>query len=220
MFIFLILFTPFVNASYSYVFQKDNPADVKITCFDENKTLCSCATDCYLTINKPDSTNLIEGSQMTCGTNYFNYTLNSSQTSDLREYNVISRCVGGTSNGYSTFNYLISYNGKEPPSDFVKVLFILGFIALLTIMLITLMFMLGHFAKFDVDLLDVAYMFAVYFAVFATKYFNIAYMGSELIDSFADLFITTGAMTHIFLPLVAFVVSYFKRRLELKKENV
>ena len=39
-------------------------------------------------------------------------------------------------------------------------------------------------------------------------------------DSFADLFIRVGSVTHVLVPVMVFIYCFMKRRWELKEEDV
>lgn len=123
------------------------------------------------------------------------------------DYSYIFQCNNSWQGGFVSANMIVTYNGENRPSDFTKVIFIVGFIILLSTMIITLMRIIGHFIEFDTDFMDVAYAYCVYFAVFAFKSFNTSYGGNYLIDTFMDVFIKFGAITHIFLPLIALILS-------------
>jgi len=51
----VLLLLPLVSADTEYVFKKGIDADLKINCFENNLTLCSATTNCYITVNYPDT---------------------------------------------------------------------------------------------------------------------------------------------------------------------
>lgn len=114
-FIMLLLFVilPFVFAESSFMFKLDRIIDLKISCFDINNSLCLNTTTCQMTINNPNSTNLIKNQEMTFNDNFFNYTLSSAQNQNLGEHYVTTTCQGST-NGFSTFVYEVTPSGTEP----------------------------------------------------------------------------------------------------------
>ena len=84
---------------------------------------------------------------------------------------------------------------------------ILAFFITLVTTLYTLFKNLESISKFSTSLYDVLYSFAVYIAILSTYYFNIYYTKDGLITSVLDTFISVGAFTHIFFPLVGLVLS-------------
>jgi len=103
-----------VSAEPSYTFQQNTAVDLKITCLDENNSLCNDVTICTLTVNKPDMTNLVKNVSMTHNDNFYNYTLNTTQTETLGEHSATIICLGGgVDDGYTSFTYLITTNGLQ-----------------------------------------------------------------------------------------------------------
>jgi len=106
---FLLIAFPIVNATdISYTFKQNTNANIKISCFDENNSLCSNTTLCYLTVLSPDSTPLLTNVSMTHSITYYNYTLTQTQTTG--EYTAITTC-SGVDDGYTTFNFEITPTG-------------------------------------------------------------------------------------------------------------
>ena len=105
----LLLKLDFVNAivEADYNFKINSDADIKVACFDTDNSLCTNATSCYITINYPDGQNLIEGAEMTFGTNYYNYIVNSSLLNQKGEYRNTINCVGAY-NGYTSFIFSVA----------------------------------------------------------------------------------------------------------------
>ena len=93
-----------VEADYNFKINRD--ADIKVACFDTDNSLCTNATSCYITINYPDGQNLIEGAEMTFGTNYYNYIVNSSLLNQKGEYRNTMNCIGAY-NGYTSFIFSV-----------------------------------------------------------------------------------------------------------------
>lgn len=149
-----------VIAEPSYIFRKETDTDMKISCFDINNSLCNNVTDCYLTINMPSGANLIRNETMTYNYDYFNYTLNTTQTVTLGEYTTIVRCQG-TENAFSTFTYLITPSGESTTEG--KAIFSIGLMAVLVFFLTMSLYM---FVKFDnllvrVGMIGLSYLFLI-----------------------------------------------------------
>lgn len=215
--IILLLMSLSAGAS-SYLFQQSTAVDLKVSCFDENNSLCTSGTNCYITIYKPNSNVLVFNKSMTYTTTYYNYSLNTSQTSDLGEYTSVVYC-SGNSDGFTTFTYEITENGKPNPSSSVIVLFIIMFSIILFYLVFILFYGISKFATFDFNLKDIAYNYGGYFALFGIYMLEPQYLGNADINSFLLLFIKIGAVTNIFLPLIGFAISFIKRRMEFKREE-
>ena len=97
-----------IEADYNFKLNQD--ANIKVACFDSNNALCTNTTSCYITINYPDNSNLIEGAEMTFGTNYYSYLVNHSSLNQKGEYRTTINCVGGY-NGYTSFIFDVAGNG-------------------------------------------------------------------------------------------------------------
>lgn len=131
--ILVSLLLPFVFAAPSYTFKKDEPTDLKISCFDIDNDLCNTEVDCYMTIHYPDLTNLYSEVTLVQSTNldYFNYTLN--DLTQTGEYPTVVRCVGNTT-GFSTFTFEVTPTGKTQTSIFDNpMLLVLGIFAIVLI---------------------------------------------------------------------------------------
>ena len=136
----LLLKLDFVNAlvEADYNFKINRDADIKVACFDTDNSLCTNATSCYITINYPNGQNLIEGVEMTFGTNYYNYIVNSSLLNQKGEYRNTINCVGAY-NGYTSFIFsvagdsLVGFDLKKQSNVlllFIMILLYLGLMAL------------------------------------------------------------------------------------------
>ena len=110
----LLLLIPMISADPSFTFQQNGATNLKISCFDVNNTLCSSATDCYLTVQYPDlTTDLVKNGTLTFQSDYYNYTLPSLNESGI--YSVVVRCEG-TDNAFSTFTFEVTPTGKPQTS--------------------------------------------------------------------------------------------------------
>lgn len=128
LFIFILLVT-MVNAQ-DYVFKTGQFTDLKVACFDENKSLCLSSTTCQMTINYPNMTNFVKNGSMTFNDVYFNYSLTQPLTVGL--YSVVVDCQG-TTDGYSTFTYLLTRTGEESTTS--NTIFYLASISILILFL-------------------------------------------------------------------------------------
>jgi len=110
--VIILLFLPLVSADTEYVFKKGIDADLKINCFENNLTLCSATTNCYITVNYPDTTNLINNGTMSNSVTYYNYTIDGSKLDKVGEYNALVYCVGDE-NGFQPFTFEVNKEGSR-----------------------------------------------------------------------------------------------------------
>ena len=100
----MLFLVPTIFASLS--FPPDNPADVKVSCFDSQKDLCSSSVNCNITILYPNGSTLVAEQPMSFNANYFNYT---TETLVVKgEYNSIVACDSGATNGYKSFAFYVT----------------------------------------------------------------------------------------------------------------
>jgi len=109
MVIFLI---PLVSAEPEYFFKKGTDIDLKINCFENNLTICGASTNCYITINYPDTTNLVNNGTMQNSNTYFNYTIPSARVDKVGEYAALAYCTGDE-DGYTIFTFEVSKEGSR-----------------------------------------------------------------------------------------------------------
>ena len=96
----------------SYIYEQNTSIDLKVPCINNDNSLCVDSTNCTITILHPNNTILIDGANMTYNTNYFNYTVDGSETNDLGDYVTSVSCIG-TTNGFTSFYFKVTPNGEE-----------------------------------------------------------------------------------------------------------
>lgn len=113
--VLLLLIT--ISSASAMIFQQNAGGDIKLSCINNN-TYCNENTTCWITVFMPNNAVLVNQQNMTNQNNYHNYTLNSSQTSILGDYNLQVVCLDNSTNetGYSSYVYKITPNGSEPTS--------------------------------------------------------------------------------------------------------
>lgn len=205
----ILLITPIAFATTDeirFYGEQNQPLDVKEQCFNDG-AYCSNAAVCNLTIYNPDMSTLIYGKTMTNNIAYHNWTLTASQTANLGVYESTVMCTDGADNNFDTFYYQVTYNGNPEPSDFTKVAFMIFFMIILIMMVLSIINVALTGVSLTTNFKDIAISYCSFFAVLALKNFNITYGNNYLIDTFSDLFISVGVWTHIFIPLVALILS-------------
>lgn len=129
--VIMLLLIPLVSAAPSFTFKQHEPADLKISCFDLNKTLCQAGTSCFVTVQYPNMADLVKNQSLTFQEDYYNVTLQPLNETGI--YSVVARCTGITS-AFSTFTFEVTPTGKSQTSILDNPMLLI--LALLAIMLI------------------------------------------------------------------------------------
>jgi hypothetical protein len=207
----LILIIPLVNS------QVENLGYFKLNDCVKLIQICSnCTYNNITSVLYPNST--IALSQVSMSQSGTEYTYNCfSSTSLLGTYIVNGKGdVNGVNRVWSyTFN--VTGNGKENPAGAVVVLFILFFLGFLGILAYMFIYSIGHFLTLDFDVMDLAYNMGLYFVIFGTYMLAKFYLGNPDVESFLLLMIKVGALTHFFIPFLAFMVSIVAGSMKKKK---
>jgi hypothetical protein len=110
---------------------------LKAYCIDEDNNFCNENTTCDMTINYPNSSNMVSDSLMLYNPVYFNYPLSSSQTSVLGTYEGIVFCYGIT-NAYTNFHYEVTPTGLTQNSVFENSILLILLLISITFLIIAL----------------------------------------------------------------------------------
>jgi hypothetical protein len=174
------------------------------------------ATSCIVTtINKPQGIILINQNG-TKNSQTFNFTILAGNFTELGKYRVNIECLGGNS-GYEEFE--VTLNGNRPSEGILVVVFIIIFMIIFALSIFSLLNALQHVLDLNMDIKDTAFMMVSYFLMWIFYYFSFEYLGNEFINNILELAISIGAVTHIFLPLVGFMVSYIMQTLKFKQKQ-
>jgi len=111
LFFFLILASSTYALDESYIFEQNSNSSLIISCIGDDDLPCGTGTDCYITVLNPDSNIILTNGSMTNNLNYYNYTLNSTQTEEQGIYSSFVTCNGSTS-ASTSFTFLITRSGK------------------------------------------------------------------------------------------------------------
>lgn len=182
----------------AYIFEQEDDIDLRISCFDTNDLPCDDGTTCLLTIFYPDSSVLIENQTMNREATYYNYSLNSSQTSINGEYSSIVYCAG-TTNDYTSFVYKITPSGEDP-TEAQSILYIGLFVMILVLLVVsiaTLLNIKNVYGKFT--LLCVIYIL----------FFALSFVGWNIADQFLTSATTlTAVLWVIFMVFRAMLIPF------------
>jgi hypothetical protein len=179
-----------------------------------------CASCSYADINiqyPNKSFAVINDSMVSQGAGLWTY--NFCNTSQLGRYDVSGRGdLNGVDTGFSVFWFEASVNGKEPAEGIIIVVFSLIFIAIISFGIIYFLKSLAHVIQLEMDLIDASIMISTYLAMWMFYYISFEYLGNALINDLLEIAISVGAVTHVFLPLVGFLVSFIMTNLKFKQK--
>jgi hypothetical protein len=207
-----------VNAQLIY--QKDSPANIIVPCIN-NGTRCSGSATCNITAIYPNSSVFIDNLAMSnSGDGIFSYQLLDTETSILGEYQATVFCNDGSDNGYSTFQFYITGNGKAEPTGSIVVFFSAIFILLSIFLVFMLFYGIGHMKDFTYDLRILSLNLGGYFGLFAVFMLEKYYLGNIDMENLMTTFISVGAITNVFIPVIGFLISYFKNSARIGDFNM
>jgi hypothetical protein len=147
------------------------------------------------------------------------WTYNFCNTSQLGRYDVSGQGdLNGIDTGFSVLWFEVSVNGKEPAEGIIIVVFSLIFIAIISFGIIYFLKSLAHVIQLEMDLIDASIMISTYLAMWMFYYISFEYLGNALINDLLEIAISVGAVTHVFLPLVGFLVSFIMTNLKFKQK--
>jgi len=129
----LMLIIPLTTAvEVDYIYKINEDAEIKVTCFDTDSTLCTNTTDCYITVHDPEGENIVNKQAMTFGEAYYSYNISGTLLSKKGEYPTTVNCEG-TYNGYTSFLFGITSNGERTGGSGVAGIGVLLLIILITV---------------------------------------------------------------------------------------
>lgn len=175
-------------------------------CINISQTCASCSYVNISSVSNNVDSNLISNVAMIShGNGEWRYEF--CNTSEVGRYDV--KGIGDVNSVSSSFAiyFEVTPNGKESPSGIIIVIFSIGFLILLFFAIFSLLRMIAFWKDLNVDIMDVAFAFGTYFVIFAFYYLVKYYMGNPVIEDLTLLMIKVGAITHVFVPLTAFLTS-------------
>jgi len=108
----LLLCTTLALAESRFIAKQNTNFDIKEPCYN-NGTYCSAAAVCNITVWIPNTqTILVDGRGMTNGGTFHNYTLNTSQTNTLGEYEASVKCTDGSLSNFDSFSFKVTPSGQ------------------------------------------------------------------------------------------------------------
>jgi len=133
----LIILPIAIAADPLYVYDDKEDVDLKINCQYSDYSLCNSTVNCYITINDPDTTNIVKNATMTYNDVYYNYTLQQNIIErNFGEYAISAYCDSGSESSLTQYKILISSENSRFPT-YILLLIILVFIYFLLVLGIT-----------------------------------------------------------------------------------
>ena len=186
----------------------DNLGTFKKNTTIELKQLCSnCTYNNISSISYPNSSILIRNQNMTKDYSFFNYSLNWSYVYETGTYLVTGI---GDENGVPTqwsYTFEVTENGRELPTDNVKVFFFIAFLLLLGLSCFLTIYTIGHFTILDFDIIDLSVDWGILFVIVGVLNLEKYYLGNPMIDDYFTWFISIGIITLGLVPILALIFS-------------
>jgi len=208
-FIFL-LFVWSASAQQTLGYFKLN-SDVLLTQVCNN---CTYNNISYVTY--PNLTSIISEHNMTKNGVKYSYLLDGANITEYGEYTV---CGYGDIDGTLTtwcYNFFVNGTGRIEPSGSVLTFFIIAFLLICGFLTYIFIYSLGHAIKKDFDMIDLAFNWGIYFALFAFFVLQTQYLGSPIMSNILDWLIYVGAFTHVFASTVFLFISMMRASMEKK----
>jgi hypothetical protein len=197
-------------------------ASADLGTFKQNSciSLYQFCSDCsyvnVTSIQYPDGTIESLNEAMTKNDVDYNYTF--CNTSNLGNYYYVVKGDAGGSVATERLGFSITLNGKPNPEGFLIVIYSLIFIAIFFFGLFFFFQGLEQAIQFDMDLYDTIKIVGTYLAMWIFYYFSFEYWGNNFVNEMLETAISVGAVTHVFLPFVAFFVSFIMKTLQFKQK--
>jgi hypothetical protein len=190
-------------------FKQNEPVDIRV--------LANCSSINLTEVNDGETTYVINSPMTNLGGQTFNYSFPNTSAIGTYSYSWNNPCVDCASNECGN-SFQVTMSGAEPAGDITIVVFSLLFIVILFLSIIYLLKILGHSLELTVDLIDVGIMVGAYLSIFVFYYISHLYLGNPVLDDLLLLSLKVGAVTHVFLPLVAFILSFIMVNLQFKQK--
>jgi hypothetical protein len=193
-----ILLISFANATTLGTFKQNE-------CINLIQTCANCTYVNISSVLYPNTTLIISDKEMTQLGTYFYY--NFCNTTELETYQVTG--VGNPDGINTVWNYdfTITPNGRETPSNGITLFFIIIFIITCAFVCFISLYSLGHFLTLDFDMVDLSIDIGLFIGLVAVYYTETYYLGSVAMDNWFLLLIKIGVVLLVLLPIFAFFLS-------------
>lgn len=128
-------------------------------------------------------------------------------------------CVNSGEGGFYSGTLDVNTNGQTKPSGVVIVAFSTVFLLLFIFGIVYFIRVIGLLSSLTVDLLDVGYMWGVFFGLLALLRLETIYLGNVEIYHWLSLFVSWAGIPFILIPMIAFFISLIANRRQQKKNR-
>ena len=173
---------------------------------------------CNFHLTDSQGTLLLEKEKVYQPKGYWYTLINGTYFSEVGYYYYGVDCsdgLGGALSGVLT----VTHTGKEEPTEFVLLFFILGFIAIFFFGIIYFFKALKEFTLLEMDLFDTIILMCSYFIMWLFYYFQMIYLNNPLMNEFLLIGISIGAFTHVLLPLIGLFTSFILNTLKFQQKQ-
>lgn len=192
-------------------FKKDTCVTIRV--------LSNCSYVNLTEVTTLNKTYIINNRMTRLGGQTFNYSFCNTSDEGIYSYSWFPSCQDCTQVNCGN-SFLINGNGKNNQSDMVTLFFILAFLFLIGISVYLGLYTIGHLVTADFDLIDLSIDFGLYFIIIAIYFLQDFYLGNSVISYYLLWFVQIGGLFFIFIPIVAFVLSFIMSYFQNKKLNV
>jgi hypothetical protein len=184
------------------------------------QTCSSCTFNNISSILYPNTTAIFSDIAMTKVGVTYSYVLNGNYTHDFGRYIV---CGFGDPSGVNAtwcYDFFINATGRPEPSGAVLTFFIVSFLLILLFLVYLFVYSLGHAIQKNFDIVDLGFCMGIYFALLGLWFVHGQYIGNPLMESILSWLVYVGGVTHVFAPMVFFIISLFRASLEKSQYNM
>jgi hypothetical protein len=203
------------NQSYTFSLSLHNQTDGSL--------LTNATAGCILHLSNSSGVHILESVMEYNIDNYLNFeqVVDPSYFINSGTYSVSLLCftLEEGEGDYLYYNFEVSENGKPSPNGIIIVVYTLIFIAIFFFGLIYFFKALEKFITFEMDLLDTIILMGTYFSMWIFYYFCKEYLGNAFVNSILEIAINVGSVTHVFLPLVGFMIAFIMTTLKFKQKS-
>lgn len=132
------VFAQTTGSNTEFIGKQNTIIDLKVPCFDGNRTFCQPPVQCNITLIYPNSSVLINNQAMTNQYSFNNFSLSALQTSLAGLYQGTVLCSDGINNGFSDITLIINRDGLDLSGNITALLVIVATLTALLIFFIVL----------------------------------------------------------------------------------
>jgi hypothetical protein len=137
--------------------------------------------------------------------------------SDVGIYCYGVRCSNGFG-GHTTGCWEVTYDGKDLPGTNLIIVYSIMFMFIICLGIYFFIKSLERVLDLEMDIKDLTIIISSYIFLWFFYFFVNEYLANPVMLDMLEIAMDVGAITHVFLPIVGFMVSYILTHLQLKKK--